>query len=446
MIAIVGGGISGLAAAHELAARNQPFVLLEASARLGGLIHTERINGYLIEAGADSMLAQKRAALELCTELGLSPHLIAARSPRTAFVLHRGKLYPLPSPSVFGLPLTRLGLLGYRLLSPLGRIRLAMEPFIPRNPPQNESIGSFYRRRFGRQSATRIAQPLLGTIHAGDIDTLSLKALAPRLASVEGRGSVLRWLRRNAEVDPQGPFRSLALGMGELVETIHRRLPAGSVRLNCEVSSISKGWSLETTQGRIECDAVIIATPAHVAARLLALVAPDVAALCGQTAYVSTVAVTLAWPRAAISHPLNGSGFVVAGASNKATRITACTWSSSKFEGRAPEGHALLRAYIGGALDPDAIDLADDDLIDIAVRDLSKILSITGAPELSRVYRWRQAGAQHDPGQPQRMMSIQRRLLNHDTLFVTGSGFRVTGVPDCISDGRRMAIAAMGRV
>ena len=438
--------MSGLAAAHTLAASNVPFVLLEASSRLGGLIHTERVDGYLIEAGADSMLAQKRAALELCTELGLAPHLIAARSPRTAFVLHRGRLYPLPSPSVFGLPLTRWGLMRYRLLSPLGRLRLAMEPYIPRNPPQNESIGAFYRRRFGRQSATRIAQPLLGTIHAGDVDALSLKTLATRLANIEGRGSVLRWLRRSAVVDPQGPFRSLTHGMGQLVDTIHRRLPAGSVRLNCEVTSIAKGWRLETTQGPIDCRAVIIAAPAHVAARLLSMVAPDVAALCAQTAYASTVAVSLAWPRTAIAHPLNGSGFVVARATNKATRITACTWSSSKFEGRAPDNHALLRAYIGGAHDPDAVELSDDDLVAIAVRDLSKILSITGEPELTRVYRWRQAGALHDPGQPARIASIQRRLLNHETIFVTGSGFRITGVPDCISDGRRTAIAAMGQV
>ena len=446
MIAIVGGGISGLAAAYQLAASHVPFVLLEASPRLGGLIHTERVDGYVIEAGADSMLAQKRTALELCTELGLAPHLIAARSPRTAFVLHRGRLYPLPSPSVFGIPLTRWGLVRYRLLSPLGRLRVSMEPYVQRDAPQNESIGGFYRRRFGSQAATRIAQPLLGTIHAGDVDALSLKTLAPRLASVESRGSVLRWLRRSTVVDPQGPFRSLTHGMGQLVDAIHRRLPAGSVRLNCEVSSIAKGWRLETTQGPIECKAIILATPAHVAARILAMVAPDVAALCAQTAYVSTVAVALAWPQHAIRRPLNGSGFVVARATNKATRITACTWSSSKFEGRAPEGHALLRAYIGGSHDPDAIDLSDDDLIDIAVRDLSKTLSITGAPELARVYRWRQAGALHDPGQPQRIASIQRRLLNHETLFVTGSGFRITGVPDCISDGRRTAIAAMGQV
>ena len=446
MIAIVGGGISGLAAAYEFAARNAPFVLLEASSRLGGLIHTEHIGDYTIEAGADSMLAQKRSAMDMCGELGLTPYLIPAKQPRTAFVLHRGRLYRLPSPSVFGLPITRTGLLRFRLLSPMGRARLALEPFVKREPPADESIGAFFRRRFGREAAERLAQPLLGGIHAGDIDTLSLRMLAPRLAGVEGRGtSVLRWLRRSAVVDPQGPFRTFTSGMGMLVDAIQSRLPADAIRLNCEVSDIAKGWRLTTSQGPIDCNGVIIAAPAHVAARLLANVDREIAALCAQTGYVSTVAVALAWPRGAIRHRLKGSGFVVARTST-AVRITACTWSSSKFEGRAPEGHALLRAYLGGAHDPAAVDLSDEELIDLAVRDLSKILKITGPPTLARVYRWRNAGAQHDTGQAARVAAIERRLKAHHGLFVTGSGFRTTGVPDCMVDGRRTGILAMGQV
>ena len=444
MIAIVGGGITGLAAAYELAARDIPFVLLEASGRLGGLIHTERIDGFTIEGGADSMLAHKRTALDLCAELGLTPHLIATRPPRRAFVLHRRRLYPLPSPSVFGIPVTRMGLLRFRLLSPMGRLRLAMEPFIARGVP-DESVGAFFRRRFGHEAAERLAQPLLGGIHAGDIDRLSLRTLAPRLATVEARGSVLHWLRRSAVIDPQGPFRSFTSGMGQLVDAIQQRLPADAVRLNCEVSALAKGWRLETTEGPIDCKGVILATPAHVAARLLSAVDQDLAARCAQIDYVSTVSVALAWPRGAIRHRLKGSGFVVVRGSNS-VRITACTWSSSKFEGRAPEGHALLRAYLGGAHDPDAVDLSDEELIDTAVADLSKILSISGPPELARVYRWRNAGAQHDTAQAHRVATIDRRLRAHRGLFLAGSGFRGTGVPDCIADGRRTAIAAIGQV
>jgi oxygen-dependent protoporphyrinogen oxidase len=441
----VGGGISGLAAAYELSTRKVPFVLLEASSRLGGLILTQSIDGYTIEAGADSMLAQKRTAFDLVAELGLSAELITVRTPRTSYVLHRGRLYPLPSPSVFGVPLTTTGVLRFGLLSPLGRARLALEPLIPRASIANESIGSFFRRRFGRQAAERLAQPLLGGIHAGDIDTLSLRTLAPRLASVEQRGSVLRWLRRTTTIDPHGPFRSFATGMNRLVQGIRARLPADAVRLNCVVSSLRNGWRLETSQGPVECAGVIIAVPAYVAAQMLQGVDAEAARLCGQTAYVSTVSVALAWPREAVGHPLNGTGFVVARASN-ALHLTACTWVSSKFEGRAPAGKVLLRAYMGGAHDAFAVDRPDDELVDIAVRELSKILSITGPPELARVYRWRNAGAQHDVAHASRVATLQRRLLQHRTLFVTGSGFKAVGVPDCIADGRRTAITAMGQV
>ena len=445
MIAIVGGGISGLAAAYELSIRKAPFVLLEASSRLGGLIHTQSIDGYTIEAGADSMLAQKRTALDLVAELGLAEELITVRQPRTAYVLHQGRLYPLPSPSVFGVPLTTAGLVRFGLLSPLGRARLAMEPLIPRGVFADESIAAFFRRRFGREAVERLAQPLLGGIHAGDIETLSLRTLAPRLASVEQRGSVLRWLRRTTVIDSHGPFRSFASGMGSLVEAIRGRLPAGAVRLDCAVSSVRPGWRLDTSQGSVECDAVVMAAPAYAAARMLRDVDAEAAGLCAQTAYVSTVSLALAWPREAVRHPLNGTGFVVARVSN-ALHLTACTWVSSKFEGRAPAGKVLLRAYMGGAHDPVAVDRSDDELVGTAVRELSRILSIAGPPELARVYRWRHAGAQHDVGQAARIETLQGRLSHHRVLFVTGSGFKAVGVPDCIADGRRAAIAAIGQV
>ena len=210
MIAIVGGGISGLSAAYELSRRGIPFRLFEASDRLGGLIRTDRVDGFTIEAGADSMLAQKRAAIELCIELGLEPQLISTRMPRTAFVLRDGRLFPLPSPSMLGIPATLRGLLQFDLL-PLGaRARLAVEPLVPRRVPANESIGHFYARRFGRATVDLIAQPLLGGIHSGDVNTLSLRELMPRLLEAEASGSVLQWVRRVARTtDPGGAFRSL---------------------------------------------------------------------------------------------------------------------------------------------------------------------------------------------------------------------------------------------
>lgn len=434
--------MSGLAAAYQLSTRGLPFRLFEASGRLGGLVRTERVDGFTIEAGADSMLAQKRAGIDLCAELGLSPHLISTNTPRTAFVLYRSRLYPLPSPSMLGVPATWTGLLRYDLLPVAARVRLALEPLIPRGGSGDESIGDFFARRFGRATVGLIAQPLLGGIHSGDVSSLSLRTLLPRLADAERRGSVLRWIRRVASTpDPGGAFRSLAGGMGELVDAIQARLPAGSVALNAAVQSIGRGWTVRTADGDFPCAAVIVAAPAHAAARMLAHVDAEAAALCAGTRYISTASVVLAWPRESVRHPLRGSGFVVS-PENSRVRLNACTWVSSKFEGRAPAGSTLLRAFYGGGLDPSAIDLSDAELIDTAVRELSPVLSITGAPRLARVYRWREAGAQHDVEHPRRVAELQRRLAQLPGLFVAGSGFKTVGVPDCIADGRATAEAA----
>jgi oxygen-dependent protoporphyrinogen oxidase len=444
VVAIIGGGISGLAAAYELSVRQVPFVLFEASDRLGGLVRTEYVHGFTIEAGADSMLAQKRAALDLCGELGLTPRLISMKTPRTAFVLHGGTLHELPSPSMLGIPATWKGLASYSLLPWTARARMALEPLVPaKQDGEDESIAAFFRRRFGGASVHTIAQPLLGGIHAGDVDALSLASLFPRLAKAERSGhKVWRWVRKTARGrETGGAFRSLSSGMGELVEAMRRRLPDDAIRLSTPVVSLARrdgSWDLKTPGEIVRCRAVIIACPAHAAVRFLAELDPALAGQCAQVRYVSTVSIALAWPREAIGHPLAGSGFVVARAANT-VRITACTWVSSKWEGRAPAGQVLLRAYVGGAHDADAVDLTDEELIDTAVRELSAILSISGPPTLARVSRWRNAGAQHEVGHAARMEALEARLATHPGLFVTGSGFKSIGIPDCVADGRAVA-------
>ena len=450
MIAIVGGGISGLSAAYELASRHVPFVLFEASSRLGGLIRTERVAGFTIEAGADSMLAQKRAALDLCAQVGLQPRVLQQKSPRGAFVLHRGRLHPLPSPSMFGIPAKWGDLARYSLMPPAARARIAIEPLIPRRRSTvDESVAAFFTRRFGAATVDLLAQPLIGGIHAGSVGTLSLRGLFPHLAEAEQMNAkVLRWMQRTARMTgPRGAFRSLVSGMSELVEALRDRLPGEAVRLDSPIPSISRrqgGWTLATPAGPFDCSAVILACPAHQAAMLLRPLDSDAAALCAATRYVSTVSVALGWPRASVGHPLAGSGFVVARATND-VRITAATWVTSKWEHRAPVAHVLLRAYLGGAHDPSAVDEDDETMIGTAVRELSAILSIRDTPMLARVARWPRAGAQHEVGHADRVAALDGRLTALPGLHVTGSGFRSIGIPDCIADGRAVARQAAER-
>jgi protoporphyrinogen/coproporphyrinogen III oxidase len=448
VIAIVGGGITGLAAAYELTVRKVPFQLFEASSRLGGIIRTEHVDGFTIEAGPDSILAQKPAAVELCEALGLGPRLITTTPPRAAFVLHEGRLYALPSPSVLGIPTTWRGLIQYDLLSPAARARLAVERIIPRRrTDKDESVGAFFRRRFGEETVSAIAEPLLGGIHAGDIDALSMRSLFPRFVEAEARcGSVLRAFRDTSSRGT-GQFRSLLSGMEELVTGLEGRLPGESIRRNSEIDAISPvdhGWRLASAGAAIPATTLVLACPAHVAANLLRRLDARAADLCAEVPYVSTVSISLAWPRAAVGHPLNGSGFVVARKSNN-LRITACTWVSSKWNRRAPAGMVLLRAYVGGSHDPGAIDMTDADLVELARRELTPILSLTGPPPLTRVYRWRSAGAQHNVGQIARVAEIERRLSNRG-IFVAGSGFRSVGIPDCVADGRAAAAAACSSI
>ncbi len=444
---IVGGGISGLSAAYELDRRGLPFTLLEASPRLGGLIRTDYIDGFIVEAGPESVLAQKPAALQLCQELGLAARIISSLPPRVAFVKKGARLVPIPSPSVLGIPLTWKGLLGYDLLPAFSRARLAIEPLVPRavDPSADESVGSFFRRRFGHATVALIAAPLLGGIHAGRVEALSMRSLYPRFVEAEqSHGSVRRAFRRNAGSGTAGAFRSLESGMGELVAALGRRLPPGRVRLSAGAATLSRtasGWRIGTPQGDLDARTVILAAPAYDAARLFSSVDGEASALCASVQYVSTAGVTLAYPGHQVAHPLRGSGFVVARESQR-ERVTACTWVSSKWAGRAPDGFVLLRAFLGGASDPSAVDLPDADLVAVVTGELAGLLGLSGTPLFTRAHRWRDGSPQHNVGHLARLARLEARLSRHPGLFVAGSGFRAIGIPDCVRDGRAAAAAA----
>lgn len=450
-VAVVGGGISGLSAAYELHRRRTSFVLLEKSDRLGGVIRTERAGPFTIDAGPDSLVTQKPAAIALCRELGLEDRLIPTRNPRTAYVVRDGRLHPLPPRSIFGIPTDIAALAGQRLLSWRGRLRLGLDLLAPRNPaPQaekeaaEETIAAFFQRRFGPEATDYLAEPLLAGIHSGDVERLSMPALFPQFVEAERtHGSVIRAFRRHvgtraAASGREGPFRSFADGLETLPRTLAARLPARALRRGIAVTSLSPGppYALETGQGeRITADRVVLALPAHATAPLAAGIDGSLARLCRSCADTSVAIVFLAFPRAAVVHPLAGSGFVVPRV-EPGLSITAGTWISSKWPGRAPEDHVLLRGFVGGSRRPGALDLSDGTLIDTVRQDLRRLLRLRGAPSLARVYRWPRANPQHEVGHRARVADIDRHLGQMPGLQIIGAAFRGVGIADCVAAGR----------
>ncbi len=453
-VIIIGGGIAGLAAAYELHRRGVPFLRLEREARPGGVILSEQVDGFTIDAGPDALLVQKPAAITLCRELGIGDRLFPTKLPRAAFIVRRGRLHPLPESSILGIPRDMRALAATRLFTLRGKARMAAELFVRRRRATegDESIGSFIGRRFGREAVTYLAEPLLAGIHAGDVDRLSMRALFPRFLEAEERhGSVLRAFRQIGQrASKDGVFRSLPGGLHEIVAALMRVLPRASVRCSAavvglDVAAPGGGYTVRVQSGEtLRAPAIILAVPAYVTARLLGVLDARAAELCASIPYASSATVFFAWPRAAVHHALLGSGFVVPRVEK--TTIMAGTWVSSKWPHRAPEGHVLMRAFVGGARDPGALDRPDEELAASAEADMRKLMTIDGPARFARVYRWVRANAQHEVGHLGVVAAIEDRLHRLPGLYVTGSGFRGVGVPDCIADGRATGATVAERI
>jgi oxygen-dependent protoporphyrinogen oxidase len=298
------------------------------------------------------------------------------------------------------------------------------------------------RRRFGAEAVEYLADPLLAGIHAGDVERLSMRALFPRLLEAEqASGSVLRSLRAaRRPPGPEGAFVSLAGGLGELVDTLAARLPSDSLRCGDGAAQVVGHGPFVVTlkSGRtVEARALIVAAPAWAAAGMLERVDQELAAGCGAVPYVSSATVAFGVRREQIAHPLEGTGFLVPRSERRA--LLAATWVSSKWPGRAPDGTALLRAFVGGAYDPHVLDRTDEELARLAYDELAARLALSGDPMLTRVYRWPRASAQHEVGHHARLARIDARLDALPGLFMTGSGLRGVGIPDCVADGRATA-------
>ena len=450
-IAIVGGGIAGLAAAFELSSRGVPFVLLEAGPRFGGVIRSERVDGFLLEAGPDTLLAQKPEALRLCREVGLEGRLVPTNpEQRTLYVVHGKRLHPLPDGMVLGVP-TRLGPLARSALFTWpGKLRMACDLIIPaRRAGGDESIASFFRRRLGREALERLGGPFLAGIHAGDPDRLSIQATFPRLVDMEQRhGGLIRGLlaARPRTAAPAAPtFYSLRDGLGELVEALRAHLPSERLRAQAGVRRLARDrqcFTLHLDSGEeVRANAVILALPAPRAATLVAVLDDEAGRLLSQIRFVSSAAVYLGYRREHVTHPLDGYGLIVT--EREGLRTSACTFFSTKFPGRAPEGHVLLRGFLGGARDGGALAADDRELTGRVHGEMAPLLGLTAAPMLARVYRWPAATPQMEVGHLRRVADLERRLEAMPGLVLTGAGLRVTGIPDTIADARRAAAAAL---
>ena len=453
-VAVVGGGIAGLCAALELEKRGRPFVLLEASDRLGGVIQTERAQGFLVEGGPDALLAQKPEGLALLRDLGLEGRLQPTNpQQRAVYVLRGGRLVLMPEGMTLTVP-TRLGpVLTSPLLSWPGKLRMALDLVLPRRrDPGDESIAAFVRRRLGGEVLERLAEPLLGGIHAGDPERLSIRATFPRLCALEARhGSLIRGLRAAPPAQPSSipsAFVSLQGGLGELVDALVARLPAGSLRTSRRVTRLARTPSpagppfVLEIEGHeaLAADATLVALPPRAAASLVAPLAADAGLALGEIRFASTVVLVLGFRREDVAHPLDGYGLIVP--RTEGLRTTALSFHSTKLEGRVPDGHVMLRIFFGGIHDGSVVDLSDQELVSLARREMGGVLGLRGEPVLARAYRWVQATPQMEIGHADRVDRVERALQGAPGLFVTGAGLRGTGLPDTIADARRVAAAA----
>ena len=442
-VVVVGGGIAGLATAHRLEsiAPDAEVLLFERDAVLGGKLRTEHVDGFVIEAAPDSFLSRKARGVGLCEELGLGDELIGRRPEHhQTFVRHGDHLHPLPEGLTGMIPTNLEALEQSDLLSGEGKARFAAETDVPAaHGHEDESIASFVSRRFGREAYEALVEPLMTGIYGGDGDQLSLQATFPQLRVLElEHGSLLRGLAAPTPSD-RPPFVSLRDGIGALVEAVSANLARTRIVAGRAVGRVARGASgleVELEDGEtIAADGVIVATPAFVTAELLGDLEPELAAAHSEIPYASSVVVTLAFSRADVV-PLDGYGYVVPRA--EGGDVLACTWSSQKWESRAPEESVLLRVYAGRFGGRDVTQDSDDDLVAIARREL-EFLGVTAEPELRRVHRWPQGMPQYVLGHPQRLAEIDDALAAQPGLAVAGAAYRGVGIPDCIQSGEQAA-------
>ncbi len=435
-IAVVGAGITGLAAGYEAAKAGAEVVVYEAAERAGGRILTTELAGQPVDEGADAFLARVPWAVELCQELGLAGELVSP-AQRAAFVYSRGELRALPQPNVLGVPLDFDALAASGIVSDGGVDRARQEPDLAGSPLDgDESVGSLVRRRLGDEVADRLVDPLVGGINASSIDDLSVRAAVPQLAEAAARGpSLVRELSRlaaSSTADPEAPvFYSLPDGVGRLTDELVSRL-GQRLRLSSPVTDL----------GELDADQVIVTLPADVASALVAPVSSAAADLLGEIDYASVVLVSLAFSAADVDHPMAGSGYLVPAVEGRT--ITACSWASSKWGHVGSHDTVVMRVSVGRYGDDRALSFDDDALLDVVRTDLAATMGLEAEPHTVRISRWERSLPQFRPGHLELVADI-RQVLAQDApwLQVTGAWARGLGVPACINQGRQAAQAGL---
>ena len=452
-VAVIGGGIAGLTAAYRLARAGADVRVLETSNRWGGLIRTETADGFVMDAGPDTILGHRPEAVALCQELGLGDRLIPSRPVRhSTYVVHRRNLHALPEGMTLGVPQRLSGLVSTSLFSWPGKLRMATEVARRRRRDGgDESIADFFRRRLGDEALQRIGDPLLAGIHAGDPERLSIRETFPTLLEMEARhGSLIRamWAASRASaVPPRSSFFTLPGGLQELVDTLLARLPARSLRPGRRVAALHRdgeAFRLDLGDGRrLAAQSVVLATPLWESARLLVSCVPQAALPLITMRFASTVTVLLGFRRCDVGHALDGHGLLVPRGENLHTR--ACTFSSSKYPGRTPEGYVLLKGYLGGLRTANLLDRSDADLARVFEDEMRGLLGLRARPTLTRVFRWLAASPQMEVGHDERRARLEQALRDTPGLAVTGAGLRGSGIPHQISEGTRAADVVLAR-
>jgi oxygen-dependent protoporphyrinogen oxidase len=457
-ITIIGGGITGLATAFYLQQKSQKtgipidYTLIESTARFGGKIITEKLDDFVVEGGPDSFVTMKPWATQLCKELHLENELIPTNDEkRNIFILNKGILTPFPGGYRLTVPTEFIPFVRSSLISGLGKLRMGLDLFIPpRKETSDESLASFIRRRLGQEALDKIGGPVMAGIYVADPEQLSMQSTFPQFAEMERQhGSLIRAMRQAKKQNaarvhqdgarPQAMFTSLRHGMNLLVSSLVNRLK-GDLRLNQQVIRLRQhpaGFELLlNTSGKQEylvTQALVMATPAYVTADLLQMVEPQLADLLRKIRYVSTATISLGYHQAEVSgqHDFNGFGFLIP--KNEKRQIIACTWSSTKFDYRAPADKVLMRVFVGGDGYDNLVRLPDDELLTLVQREIASTMGVTAKPIIQKIFRWIDGNPQYDVGHLGRVSEMERLASKIPGLYLTGSAFRGIGIPDCVN-------------